>query len=71
LDAVIAAAEGLLGRRLRVLGLSHAKFLVPLRPDEAARIEVTISGPVLEFAVRRDEATIAKGRLDVAPGPAA
>lgn len=70
LDAVIAAAEGWLGRRLRVLGMSHAKFLMPLRPDEPAGIEITISGPVLEFAIRRNETTIAKGRLGIALGPA-
>ena len=63
LDAVISAAEAWLGASFQVDGLSHAKFLAPLKPDEAARIELVLRGPLLEFAVRRGEATIAKGAL--------
>jgi len=63
LDAVISAAEAWLGSGFHVHGLSHAKFLAPLKPDEAARIELALRGPLLEFAVCRGEATIAKGML--------
>lgn len=63
LDAVICAAEAWLGGDFHVHGLSHAKFLAPLKPDEAARIELALRGPLLDFAVYRGEATIAKGTL--------
>lgn len=71
LDAVISAAEAWLEARFHVGGLSHAKFLAPLKPDEAARIELVLRGPLLEFAVYRGQAMIAKGTFsgtrDVAP----
>ena len=63
LDAVICAAEAWLGGSFRIQGLSHAKFLVPLKPDETARLELALRGPLLEFAVYRGAATIAKGTL--------
>jgi hypothetical protein len=63
LDAVISAAEAWLGASFHVNGLSQAKFLAPLKPDEAARIELVLRGPLLEFAVYRGQATIAKGSL--------
>jgi 3-hydroxymyristoyl/3-hydroxydecanoyl-(acyl carrier protein) dehydratase len=63
LDAVIAAAVAWLGAGFQVRGLSHAKFLAPLKPDQAARIELVLRGPLVEFAVYREEATIAKGTL--------
>jgi len=63
LDAVICAAEAWLGSGFHVHGLPHAKFLAPLKPNEAARIEFAFRGPLLEFAVYRGVATIAKGTL--------
>ena len=63
LDEVICAAEAWLGGDFHVHGLSHAKFLAPLKPDEAARIELALRGSLLEFAVYRGEATIAKGTM--------
>ena len=63
LDEVICAAEAWLGDGFHVHGLSHSKFLAPLQPDETARIELALRGPLLEFAVYRGEATIAKGTL--------
>jgi hypothetical protein len=63
LDAVISAAEAWLGAGFHVHGLSHAKFIAPLRPNEAARIELVLRGPLLEFAVYRGNTTIAKGTL--------
>ena len=63
LDAVISAAEAWLGASFHVHGLSHAKFLAVLMPDETARIELARRGPLFEFAVYRGAATIAKGTL--------
>jgi len=63
LDAVICAAEAWLGASFQVRELSHAKFLAPLKPDEAARIELVRRGPLLEFSVYRGQATIAKGTI--------
>ena len=61
LDKVICATEAWLGDGFHVHGLSHAKFLAPLKPDEAARIYLVLRGPLLEFGVYREAATIAKG----------
>jgi hypothetical protein len=63
LDAVISAAEAWLGASFHVYGLPHAKFIAPLKPDEAARIDLLLRGPLLEFAVYRGKTTIAKGTL--------
>lgn len=63
LEAVICAAEAWLGAGFHVIGLSQAKFLTPLQPDETARIELVRRGSLLDFAVHRGAATIAKGTL--------
>jgi peptidoglycan/xylan/chitin deacetylase (PgdA/CDA1 family) len=63
LDAVICAAEAWLDTRFELAGLSHAKFLAPLKPDEAARIELQLHEPQLDFVVYRGQDTIAKGTL--------
>jgi 3-hydroxymyristoyl/3-hydroxydecanoyl-(acyl carrier protein) dehydratase len=65
LDGVIAAAEAWLGAGFHVVGLSHAKFLAQLKPDEAARIELVLRGPLLDFSVHRHETAIAKGTLNI------
>lgn len=65
LDAVVSAAEDWLGSPLRVTGLSKAKFVAPLRPDELARVELELCGQILEFSVDREAVTIAKGSLIV------
>jgi 3-hydroxyacyl-[acyl-carrier-protein] dehydratase len=67
LDAVICAAEAWLGARLHIIGLLHAKFLAPLKPDEAARIELQLREPLLDFAVYRGQDAIAKGTFRSAP----
>ena len=64
LDGVIAAAEAWLGTNFHVTGLSHAKFLAQLKPDEAARIDLVLRGPLLDFSVHRYETAIAKGTLN-------
>lgn len=63
LDAVICAVEAWLGASFHVHGLSHAKFIAPLKPNEPARIELVLRGTLLEFSVYRAETTIAKGTL--------
>ena len=63
LDTVISAAEAWLGANFHVTGLSYAKFLAALNPDEAARIELVLRGELVEFAVFREEVAIAKGTL--------
>lgn len=65
LDEVIAAAEAWLGTSFHVEGLSHAKFLAQLKPDEAARIDLVFRGPLLDFVVHRHETAIAKGTLNI------
>jgi len=65
LDRVISAAEVWLGRSLHVRRLAQAKFLTPLRPGEAARINLALDGTMLAFSVSRDNATIAKGSLQL------
>ncbi len=70
LDAVISTAEAWLGASFHVVGLSHAKFLAPLKPDEACRIELVLRGPLLEFSVYRGQTTIAKGALSGTRGTA-
>jgi len=67
LDAVICAAEAWLDARFQPAGLSQAKFLAPLKPDEDARIEFQLRAPLLDFAVYRGQDTIAKGTLRSAP----
>jgi 3-hydroxymyristoyl/3-hydroxydecanoyl-(acyl carrier protein) dehydratase len=63
LDAVISAAESWQGASFDVDSISHAKFLAPLKPDVAARIELVLRTSSLEFSVYRDGASIAKGVL--------
>ena len=63
LDAVVSAAESWLGTRFVVDSISHAKFIAPLKPDEAARIQLVLRASSVEFLIHRDEATIAKGTL--------
>ncbi|MGL6112451.1 MAG: 3-hydroxyacyl-ACP dehydratase FabZ family protein [Rubrivivax sp.] len=67
LDAVICAAEAWLDARFHLAGLSQAKFLAPLKPGEAARIELQLRNPQLDFVVYRGQDTIAKGTLRSAP----
>ncbi|MCJ7451875.1 MAG: hypothetical protein MUO39_05280 [Steroidobacteraceae bacterium] len=64
LDAVIAASEDWLGAGLGVDRLSFAKFLVPLKPDETAQIDLVLRASRLEFSVRCGSTSIAKGAFD-------
>jgi 3-hydroxyacyl-[acyl-carrier-protein] dehydratase len=64
LDAVISAAQAWLGPDLAIERLSYAKFLAPLKPDEAAQIELVLRAPRLEFLVNCGSTAIAKGAFD-------
>lgn len=66
-DGVIEAAARWLGNPLRVLGLRRAKFLAALLPGEVAIIDLELIGDSLDFVVRRDETTVAKGCLVIDP----
>jgi 3-hydroxymyristoyl/3-hydroxydecanoyl-(acyl carrier protein) dehydratase len=70
LDAVVCAAEAWLDTRFHLAGLPQAKFLAPLKPDEAARIELQLRESKLDFVVCRGQDTIAKGTLGGAREPA-
>jgi 3-hydroxyacyl-[acyl-carrier-protein] dehydratase len=61
LDATIAAAERHLGRTLPIAGLTQAKFVRPLLPDETATLTFTLSERELRFDIARDAERIAQG----------
>jgi 3-hydroxymyristoyl/3-hydroxydecanoyl-(acyl carrier protein) dehydratase len=68
LDAVLAAAIAHCGRPLRLQRLPQAKFLQPLRPGEAAQIELEAvsaeDNPLrLRFRVLCDAKLLASGEL--------
>jgi 3-hydroxyacyl-[acyl-carrier-protein] dehydratase len=64
LDAVISAAQTWLGAGLHVDRLAYAKFLAPLKPEETARIDLSLQARRLEFAVHRGGTELAKGAFD-------
>ena len=70
LDAVISTAEAWLGAGFGVDRLAFAKFLVPLKPDETARIDLVLRASRLEFSVCRGSISIAKGAFDCSLGHA-
>jgi 3-hydroxyacyl-[acyl-carrier-protein] dehydratase len=63
LDQLLSAAQLKLGRALRIAGLTHAKFLSPLFPDQPARCRVEIEGARLAFHVEHAGQVIARGVL--------
>jgi 3-hydroxyacyl-[acyl-carrier-protein] dehydratase len=70
LDAVISAAQTWLGPGFHVERLAYAKFLAPLKPEETARIDLSLRARRLEFAVHRDGTELSKGAFDCAGEPA-
>lgn len=62
LDRVLAAIEARHGP-LGALRLPQVKFLQPLRPGEAARIELDGAAPHWRFRVLRGEAVLARGEV--------
>jgi 3-hydroxyacyl-[acyl-carrier-protein] dehydratase len=69
LDEVIGAAERWLGREINVRELPQVKFLQPLRPEESARIRLSVAGQSLKFAIERGETAIAQGTMQFAESP--
>jgi 3-hydroxymyristoyl/3-hydroxydecanoyl-(acyl carrier protein) dehydratase len=66
LDEVISATERWLGRLVHVRGLPQVKFVQPLRPQEQARINLTLDAGTVKFTVRRDDVVIAQGVMQLA-----
>jgi 3-hydroxyacyl-[acyl-carrier-protein] dehydratase len=66
LDEVIGTAEEWLGRSLRVRAAPQVKFVQPLRPEESARIYLTLEGTTLKFSVKREDVLIAQGVMQLA-----
>jgi 3-hydroxymyristoyl/3-hydroxydecanoyl-(acyl carrier protein) dehydratase len=71
LDAVLAAAISHCGRPLRLQRLPQVKFLQPLRPGEAAQVELELASvegkPLrLRFRVLHGASLLASGELALA-----
>lgn len=68
LERLLEAAEGQLGRSLRVRGLAHVKFPAPLLPDEEARVSFQRSADRLDFEVEHEGRVIARGAFELCDG---
>lgn len=66
LDEVLRTAEGWLGRAIHVRGVPQVKFVQPLRPEETARISLTLDAATLKFTVHKDSTLIAQGLMQLA-----
>lgn len=69
LDRVLEAVEALAGHQLGALRLPQVKFMQPLLPGEAARVELDGEAPRWRFKVWRGDSVLASGEV-VAGGPA-
>lgn len=69
LDRVLDAIEAREGTGLGALRLPQVKFLQPLLPGQAARVELDGEAPRWRFRVLRDDTLLASG--EVAAGDAA
>lgn len=65
LDAVAAALRTAGGGRIACIG--SVKFMAPLRPNEAAVIELEPSGATWRFRIRRGTILLVEGRLETTP----
>lgn len=63
LDRVLDAIEAHAGVGLGVLQLPQVKFLQPLLPAEAARVEIDGEAPRWRFKVWRDDTLLASGEV--------
>jgi 3-hydroxymyristoyl/3-hydroxydecanoyl-(acyl carrier protein) dehydratase len=68
LDEVISAARSWLGVDYCLDRMAFAKFLVPLKPDETARIDLVLHASRLDFSVCRGSRIFAKGAFDLGRG---
>jgi 3-hydroxyacyl-[acyl-carrier-protein] dehydratase len=66
LDETLAAAERELGRALSLAGLTQAKFVRPLLPDETATLTFTLIERELRFEIARGDERIAQGAFKLA-----
>jgi hypothetical protein len=64
LDCVLSTAERWLGP-LSASALRHAKFASMLLPEQAAELELQLSGEELRFAITRDGHPLAQGAFTV------
>lgn len=49
---------------VRITRIVEAKFLLPLRPGQEARVNVSGEPPRLRFEIRSGEALLARGRVE-------
>jgi 3-hydroxymyristoyl/3-hydroxydecanoyl-(acyl carrier protein) dehydratase len=68
LDEVLNAAERWLNRAVRLRALPQVKFVQPLKPQEAARINLALDGVSLKFTIQKADAIIAQGAMQLAEG---
>ena len=66
LERVLELAEGWLARPLKAAALPHAKFLAPLKPGEAAHVELELSEAALRFRIAGPAGLIAQGAFELA-----
>jgi len=66
LDQVLRTAESWLGRAIHIRGVPQVKFVQPLRPEESARISLTLNAETLKFTVQKDSSLIAQGLMQLA-----
>lgn len=66
LDEALAAAEHLLGRSVSLAGLTQAKFVRPLLPEQLATLALTHLERELRFEIVLGEERIAQGTFKLA-----
>lgn len=63
LEQVLRAAEAQAGAPLTALRLPQVKFMAPLLPGQAARVELDGQAPRWKFLVWRGDELLARGEL--------
>ena len=63
LEQVLRAAEAQAGMPLAALRLPQVKFMAPLLPGQAARVELDGQAPRWKFRVWRGDELLARGEL--------
>lgn len=64
-ELALRAAEDWLQRPLPLRRLPQVKFVAPLRPEQRAVLRLRADGARIAFELRRDDAPIAQGTLEV------
>lgn len=65
LQCVLDEAEIWLGHAVSVRGLPQAKFSAPLLPEQAAEMELRLTGNELRFSVTRNEQVVTQGLFTI------